>query len=217
MQIVEQTAVMLNPTIDNGVSAMQAIEFAGRNCYQSQDKITDTSYEKFIRNLISRGHETPLEFAQASFEIVTSRDVMAELTRHRLASFCISSQRYVKADKTGDIAFVRPEFYYGEGVIDSLPDVTCHWLKSMRESEESYQRMIEAGASAQDARTVLPNSTATKIVCSMNLRELRHFFKLRTSSGAYPPMRRLASDMLELCKLVFPVVFEDIPSVEDIL
>jgi len=71
------------------------VEYAGRNCYRSHDKITDDSYVRFNHSLIQRGHHSPLEFAHVTLEIVTSRDVMAEITRHRMASFAIQSQRYV--------------------------------------------------------------------------------------------------------------------------
>ena len=77
------------------MDALRQIEYAGRNCYRSHDKITDDSAQTFVRSLIRRGHLALLEFADMSVELVTFRDVMAELTRHRLASFCIESQRYV--------------------------------------------------------------------------------------------------------------------------
>ena len=86
------------------MDALRQIEYAGRNCYRSHDKITDDSAPAFVRSLIRRGHLAPLEFADMSVELVTSRDVMAELTRHRLASFCIESQRYVCMN--GEIAFI---------------------------------------------------------------------------------------------------------------
>ena len=77
------------------MDALRQIEYAGRNCYRSHDKITDDSAQTFVRSLIRRGHLALLEFADMSVELVTFRDVMAELTRHRLAGFCIESQRYV--------------------------------------------------------------------------------------------------------------------------
>lgn len=69
------------------MNALRQIEYAGRNCYRSHDKITDNSAPVFVRSLIRRGHLAPLEFADMSVELVTSRDVMAELTRHRLGQF----------------------------------------------------------------------------------------------------------------------------------
>ena len=111
MIIVQQEARLLKPAPDQGMKLLKAIEFAGRNCYASQNKITEDSCLRFVRNLISRGHEAPLEFADITFDITTSRAVLAEITRHRLSSFCVESQRYIQEAATGDITFISPEWY----------------------------------------------------------------------------------------------------------
>ena len=74
---------------------LRQIEYAGRNCYRSHDKITDDSAPAFVRSLIRRGHLAPLEFVDMSVELITSRDVMAELTRHRLASLPNSTATHI--------------------------------------------------------------------------------------------------------------------------
>ena len=160
------------------MDALRRIEYAGRNCYQSHHKITDTSAPRFVRSLIKRGHHAPLEFADMTVELITSRDVMAELTRHRLASFCIESQRYVNL--SGEISFIRPLFYKED---DKASDF---WLNCMKDAEDSYHFLQECGLLPQDARKILPNSTAVRIVMKANLREWRHVFALRTSPAAYP-------------------------------
>lgn len=99
-------------------------------------------------------------------ELVTSRDVMAELTRHRLTSFCIESQRYVL--QKGEIAFIQPLFYK-EG--DAPSKI---WRDQMAESEAAYHQLLNVGLLPEDARKVLPNSTATRIVMKANLREWLH-------------------------------------------
>ena len=119
-----------------------------------------------MRGLIRRGHLSPLEFADMTVELVTSRDVMAELTRHRLTSFCIESQRYVL--QKGEIAFIQPLFYK-EGDVPSKI-----WRDQMAESEAAYHQLLSAGLLPEDARKVLPNSTATRIVMKANLREWLH-------------------------------------------
>ena len=112
---------------------------------------------------------------------------MAEITRHRLASFAIESQRYVNL--SGDIAFIRPLFYKdGDRATD-------FWLECMKDAEESYHFMQECGLLPEDARKVLPNSTATRIVMKANLREWRHVFGLRMSKAAYPEMRMLMREL----------------------
>lgn len=118
------------------------MEYAGRNCYRSHDKTTDDSYLRFVNSLIERGHHSPLEFAHATFEIVTSRDVMAELTRHRMASFAIQSQRYVLDNKEGEISFIKPDFYVApdESLMDAKGWVASRcWEMAMEEAENRYR------------------------------------------------------------------------------
>lgn len=145
--------------------------------------MTDSSAPDFVRSLIRRGHLSPLEFANMTVELITSRDVMAELTRHRLASFCIESQRYVRM-KDG-IGFIRPLFAASSASAFTL------WEQSMFHAEQAYLSLLNSGLPAQDARKVLPNSTATCIVMKANVREWRHIFSLRLDKQAYPEMRQL--------------------------
>ena len=119
------------------MNALRQIEYAGRNCYRSHDKITNDSAPAFVRSLIRRGHLAPLEFADMSVELVTSRDVMAELTRHRLASFCIESQRYVCMN--GEIAFILPRFYR------ESDEASEFWEFCMADAEQSYHFLLEKG------------------------------------------------------------------------
>ena len=165
------------------MDALRQIEYAGRNCYRSHDKITDASAPTFVRSLIRRGHLAPLEFADMSVELVTSRDVMAELTRHRLASFCIEPQRYVCMN--GEIAFILPRFYR------ESDEASEFWEFCMVDAEQSYHFLLEKGLKPEDARKILPNSTATHIVMKANIREWRHIFSLRLGKGVYPEMRAL--------------------------
>ena len=127
---------------------------------------------------------------------------MAELTRHRLASYCIESQRYVCMD--GDIAFIRPLFY------TDGDNASEFWRFCMRDAEISYHYLLECGRKPEDARKVLPNSTATRIVTKANFREWRTIFALRTSKKAYPEMRALMKMLLIAVKEYVPVVFDDL-------
>lgn len=168
------------------------MEYAGRNCYRSHDKITEDSAERFVKGLLKRGHLSPLEFADMTVELVTSRDVMAELTRHRLSSFCIESQRYVCM--SGDIAFIEPLFYRESEVLSDF------WRFCMEDAEQSYHYLLDNGCKPEDARKVLPNSTATHIIMKANLREWRHILSLRLGKGVYPEMRDLMAQLLEKAK-----------------
>ena len=200
MKIIRQSAKLQTP--ENGLDALRQIEYAGRNCYRSHGKITDDSAPAFVRSLIRRGHLAPLEFADMSVELVTSRDVMAELTRHRLASFCIESQRYVCMN--GEIAFILPRFYR------ESDEASEFWEFCMSDAEQSYHFLLEKGLKPEDARKILPNSTATHIVMKANIREWRHIFSLRLEKGVYPEMRELMELLQKEAKAKIPVVFDDL-------
>lgn len=220
MKLIDQSVKVVYPsTLEEGIAELKKIEKAGRNCWRSEGKITEDSYLPFVKSLIKRGHCSPVEFGTAMFEMTTSRDVMAELTRHRVASFAIESQRYVdESAEDGGIRFIKPLFflpYDGAYELDleghghfkiHTPDFenkgynseynkrysrSREWEDTMEWLEERYLHLINMGAKNQDARKVLPNSTACKIMMSVNLRELLHIYDLRSSHAAYPEMREL--------------------------
>ena len=196
MKLIEQSVEFIYPrTLGDGVAELKRIEQAGRNCWRSEGKISCNSYRPFIENLIKRGHESPLEFGHAVIKIVTGRDVLAEITRHRIASFAVQSQRYVDESRTGDIEFIKPLFF--KDVSDN-PDhayddrdyaATMTWIDAMENIEGAYKHLRDLGIKNEDARKVLPNSTATTIFMDVNLRELLHIYKLRSANSAYPEMR----------------------------
>lgn len=200
MKIIDQSVKIVYPrTLGEGVDELKRVEMAGRNCWQSEGKTTATSYRRFIENLISRGHESPLEFGHVMFDIMTSRDVLAEITRHRIGvAFAVESQRYVNENKDGGgIRFIRPLFYkpldpyYDYHTGDKVYEMSRKWDDEMQLAEDAYNQLIEGGMKNQDARKVLPNSTACRIMMDVNLRELRHIYTLRSSPAAYPEMREL--------------------------
>ncbi len=204
MKIIDQSVTIIYPrTLADGVQEMKRIETAGRNCWRSEGKITATSYRTFIDNLMKRGHESPLEFGTIMLDMMTSRDVLAEITRHRLASFAVESQRYVNESKDeGGIKFVRPLFYKPFDEVydyrlnlgekrDIDYEASRKWDDAMELAEDAYDQMIAIGMKNQDARKVLPNSTACRIMMQVNFRELLHIYALRSSSAAYPEMREL--------------------------
>lgn len=179
------------------------IEKAGRTCYKSEDKISEGSAEKFIKMIVSKGHETVIEHASVSLRITTNRGVTHELVRHRLSSFSQESTRYVRYD--GNMEFIKPVWY------DSWSENEQKmWEQSMQESENAYIYLLKNGSRAEQAREVLPNSLKTEIVMTANLREWRHVFNLRCSKAAHPQIRELMIDCLRGFYREIPVVFEDL-------
>jgi thymidylate synthase (FAD) len=208
--LTEQQAVLLKPAPGEGLTLLKAIEFAGRNCYASHAKTTEDSCLRFTKSLIERGHEAPLEFADLTFDITTSRAVLAEMTRHRLASFCVESQRYIQEAKTGDITFILPEWFDSESGDSIVRNGSAAWYDAMLSAESTYKTLISLGMKPEQAREVLPNSTACRIIMKANVREWRHIFELRCSPAAYPQMRSLATKMLKLSADAVPVAFDDL-------
>lgn len=145
-------------------------------------------------------------------ELVTSRDVMAEITRHRLASFSIQSQRYVLDNRSGEISFIKPDFWLVEYPPSTDTKTWCAsraWEQDMKRVEREYNYFVtECGLPPQDARKILPNSTAVKIVMTANIREWIHIFDLRDSPAAYPEMQTLMGKLLPLACDVYPIVFD---------
>lgn len=200
MKIIDQSVQVVYPgTLAEGVQEMKRIEIAGRNCWRSEGKIGINTYRTFIDNLRKRGHESPLEFGEIMYDITTSRDVLAELSRHRIGiALAVESQRYVNESRDeGGIKFIRPLFYvpfdpyYNYGVPNETYEASRLWDDAMSLAEDEYNRMITLGMKNQDARKVLPNSTACRIMMKVNLRELLHIYSLRSSPAAYPEIREL--------------------------
>ena len=203
MNIIDQSVEVLYPrTLEDGISELKAVESAGRNCWRSEGRMTDDSYKTFVPNLMKRGHGSPLEFGHVRVRIVTGRDVLAEITRHRIGvAFAVESQRYVnEAKDDGGIKFIRPLFYvpfdpyynyslHRDGERDQNYEASRLWDDAMELAEDEYNRLIALGMMNQDARKVLPNSCATTIVMDMNLRALLHIYELRSAKFAYPEMR----------------------------
>jgi thymidylate synthase (FAD) len=191
----------------DGEQIIKKIERAGRVCYKSESNISDDSAERFIRNIIRRGHESVLEHGSVSVRIICDRGVTHEIVRHRVASYSQESTRYCNysSEKFGnEITVIKPCFW------DGTEKAYAIWKESMELLEKNYIAMLEAGAKPEEARSILPNSLKTEIVVTMNIREWRHFFKLRTDVKAHPQMREIAGKMLAEFKEKMPVLFEDI-------
>lgn len=190
------------------------IEIAGRVCYKSEEKICEGSYDKFIEQIKSSHHDSVLEHGAITVRIICDRGVSHELVRHRLASFSQESTRYCNYSKGkfgGEITVI--DLANGFGYDLSIPtDYRKYqiWRKAMYNAEQSYFEMLNTGATAQEARSVLPNSLKTEIVITANPREWRHIFKMRTAKSAHPQMREIMVPMLEKFKQNWPILFGDL-------
>jgi thymidylate synthase (FAD) len=185
-----------------------SISRAARNCYQSELKSFEEE-EKFIKNLIKRGHQSPLEHVSLSLIITTDRGVLAELTRHRLSSFSVESTRFVKY--TDDVEFIRPVWY--ENFDYDVFKATSYelWKLACEKSEEYYKRLVfEYKAQPQEARQVLNMSLKTNVIMTSNLRQWKLILQQRTAKDAHPQMIALMTSILNTFKKEFPVFFEDI-------
>ena len=205
MKIINPYTEILTPL--DGQAILQHIELCGRVCYKSEDKITDTSAAKFVAGIIKRGHEAVLEHFDITVKFVCDRGVSHEIVRHRMASYCQESTRYCNYSKDGfggEITVIRPLF------LADGSTAMRHWVWACTQAEQSYFNMLTFGCTPQEARSVLPNSLKTEVVMTANLREWRHFFKLRTAPAAHPQMRELTIPLLHRMQELVPVVFDDL-------
>lgn len=196
----------------NGAEILKHIERCARVCYKSEDRITDGSAEKMVAALIRSGHEAMLEHYSFTVKFICDRGVSHELVRHRLSSFAQESSRYCcyAKDKFGkELTFINPCFWEPDS------DNYARWFHEMDEAEKTYLAMIEDGATPEQARDILPTSIKTEIVMTANLREFRHFFKLRAegvTGKPHPQMLEITIPLLKELKQKVPVVFDDIMS-----
>ncbi len=204
--------------MDDYPAILKKIEKIGRVCYKSEDRITQNSAEIFIANILKRGHESVIEHESVTVKVICDRGVTHEIVRHRVASYSQESTRYCNYSKDKfqnqiSVIDLSTGFSYD---LDNLADSKKYqiWRDAMEASERYYFQMLEAGASPQEARSVLPNSLKTELVMTMNLREWRHFFRLRIDGGAHPQMRELAILILEIFKEKLPVFFQDIDTAD---
>lgn len=205
------------------------ISAAAKLCYSSSgvkdvlDGLDSEKVEKFLKMLMDLGHESPIEHVSFTFGIEgVSRSLLAQITRHRIASYSVKSQRYVKE---GQFEFITPP------AIAENPEAHKLYIESMEQAQATYNQLadilseqyivenLEAGMAEkqaknqaekkaiEDARFVLPNACETKMIVTMNARSLMNFFHHRCCSRAQWEIRALADEMLRLVKEVAPTLF----------
>ncbi len=205
------------------------IAAAAKNCYSATDVdsiwdgLTEEKTDQFLQMLTDLGHESPTEHASFTFAIEgVSRSLLAQITRHRIASYSVQSQRYVR--EHGFEYVIPPE-------IERIPDAKSAFLRAMEEDQRIYEQLTEAllkehterllaqglpklearrraeKMSIEDARYVLPNACTTRIVMTANARSLQNFFRLRCCNRAQWEIRMLAEEMYRLCYAAAPTLF----------
>ena len=211
MKLIHAGYEILTPI--DGLTELKAIELAARVCYKSEAAITEDgeSAKKLIRRLIESGHEAMLEHSFLSVKFTVDRGVTHELIRHRLCSFAQESTRYCNysGEKFGhDVRFVIP-YFFEERSREDKPEQLALWAEACLSAEKAYFDLLQNGATPQEARTVLPNSTAADIVVTANFREWRHILKLRTAKDAHPQMREVMCPLGTELQRRIPVIFDD--------
>lgn len=192
----------------NGVEMMKNLELAAKQCYRSQNNITDESYKKFLTGCLQRGHESVIEHEKISIRMCCDVGCYKDLTRHRHASFSIESTRYCNYSKDkfdNQINFIKP-CNIGEGT-----EAYSIWEDCMSNLEFYYNKMAGLeGTTVDQLRMLLPHSTAAEIYMTANMREWRHIFSLRADKHAHPSVQQVMIPLLLHFKEKLPELFADI-------
>ena len=189
----------------------ETIALAAKLCYSKstisdlKEKISQKDQSDFIRKLMDMGHESILEHVSFTFGVEgVSRVLLAQLTRHRIASFSVQSQRYVSYEN--GFGYIIPDSItaLGEESVNRFREQ----MNTLEKWYTEWQKLLGKGEkSNEDARFVLPNACETRIILTMNVRELRHFFSLRMCSRAQWEIRKMAEEMFRLCFETAPSLF----------
>ena len=196
------------------LSPEEIVALGARLCYSRatiddlNQRVSAKDQSDFVQKIMGMGHDSVLEHASFTFGVEgVSRVLLAQLTRHRLASFSVQSQRYVSYEH--GFGYIVPPKIAALG-----QDAADEYARQMDQMHQWYcqwqERLGAAGESSnEDARFVLPGACETRLMMTMNVRELRHFFSLRMCSRAQWEIRALATQMHRLCMEVAPALFAD--------
>ena len=189
------------PEPEKTVAMAARLCYSGSSIRELEDKVAGISFEKFLGKILKMGHLSVLEHASFTFGIEgISRATSHQLVRHRLASYSQQSQRYVAASE--------PEFVVPPSIAKDEARKK-NFEATVRKIYREYAKLLEQGIPAEDARYLLPNAAHTKIIVTMNARELIHFFNLRCCERAQWEIRDMATEMLKLAKSAAPFIFKD--------
>ena len=204
--IIKQPQILV-PENQFEPAIMAKLEKYARICYKSEGKAQKSDAAVFLKSIIARGHESIIEHEKVTAIFIIDRGISHEIVRHRIAAYSQESTRYCNYSKDrfgNEITVIEPFF------LRDNKNSYGHWKESCEKAEKSYLKMLQGGCTPQEARSVLPNSLKTEIVTTYNLREWRHFFKLRCDNAAHPQMRQVAIPFLLYFKEKLPALFADI-------
>ena len=203
------------------VKLMKNLERACRTCYRSEDKIVEDSYKTLLTNCINRGHESVLEHEKITIQMICDIGVYKDLTRHRHASFSIESTRYCNYNKDkfdNQLHLIEPVFYekswteanYQGSAMSVDEQKSYYWYDCMENVEQTYNAMIELGSIPDEARMILPHSTAALVTMTANIREWKHILELRANNHAHPSVQQVMIPLLLYFKEKMPEIFNSI-------
>ena len=197
MQIIEPYMRILD--IINGIELLRKIEWYGRISHRSEEKQGEESWKRFIEAVVlQHGDWSIVEHEKITVDALVDRGITHEIVRHRIGSYTQESTRFCNYGKSGEIKVIR-----------SIED-NDDWYTSMKQCEVNYLSMLARGVSPQIARSVLPNSLASRIIITYNLRTWRHFFVMRTCKEAHPQMRQVTIPLLKEFQETIPLLYDDI-------
>ena len=228
---------LIRPSVEligtvNGDKILEKLELCGRVCYKSEDRIEPGTAKKFIKGIVDSGHESVIEHEYISARVICDRGVSHEIVRHRIGSYSQESTRYCNYGTKG-LTFVIPPWVtsFSPGIYgcEQLRQKAMFFLRWAETEEQDkrylneriwsrsiwmaaldYLQLLENGWTPQQARAILPNSLKTEIIITYNLRQWRHFLKLRCSRNAHPQMHEIAFKLLWNLRQELPVLFDDI-------
>lgn len=204
MKIIKPYVYILSSELDT--RKLLNVERAARLCYKSETKMGNEASQKFLKAILSRGHESVIEHEKITVCFVVDRGVTHEIVRHRIASYSQESTRYCNynQEKFGnEITVIEPFFYLDNEELYNT------WRDACEVAERSYIDLVQK-STPQEARSVLPNSLKTEIAVTFNLREWRHFFLLRCAKEAHPQMQQITIPLLRFLQERFSPIFDDI-------
>lgn len=209
MQLVEPKVEFIT---DLSTLTPKIIVDAGRTCYKSnKTDYTANEVDSFLRKLIDKEHESPLEHLSFTVRFITDRGISHELVRHRLAAFTQESTRYCNYSKEKfgkEIYCVMPD--YSKENLEWTPEMEAEFREAFEDAQRHYMNLLDMGATPQFARSVLPTGLKTELVMTANIREWRHILKLRCDESAHPDARYLCNQIYDELKKYHPYFVYDL-------
>lgn len=205
---------------------MEHIERCGRICYRSEDKITEDSAARFVKMINKSGHHSVLEHFNLTAIVVCSRACSHQLVRHRIAAYSQESMRFCNYGKDDSLKVICPPsigLEPGDYIIENdglwrngilyipplCPGKLTKWVGLIDSAYQEYKAELINGVKAEDARYVLPNATKTELAVTYNVRQWKHFFKMRCDKHAQWEIRGIATSIQDDLNQRFPAVFGD--------